>query len=79
MAPELPLVLWDCSFPDDIEFSYDTNVIQRVCDNLTLQWKDVVIKGAIMRHMLDTLQTHAPSQATNTRKRKYTALLDLPV
>jgi len=83
MAPELPLVLWDCAFGDDKPFVHDEGVIARVHGDLLAQYKELVIKTGIMGHMLGSLENTAeisrPVQNTRSKKRKYKALLERPV
>jgi len=77
MAPEIPLVLWDCSFAD-MQWNYEASVVRKVTEILQGQWEDLTIKGAIMNHMLETLRSLAPPPPANPRKRKYVQLLDRP-
>lgn len=79
MAPELPLVLWDCSF-DSTEFIYDSQVITRILEGLFDQWKEITVKYAIIRHMINALQgiAEVPNAPGRNKKRKYKALLERP-
>lgn len=77
MAPELPLVLWDCSFAD-LQWTWDESVVRKVTEGLQEQWQETTIKGAIMRHMLDTLPSAPSPPHPPSRKRKYVQLLDRP-
>ena len=79
MAPEQPLVLWDCDF-GDLSFVYDDVVVHKVTQLLQTQWEELTIKSTIMRHMLDTLQPSVSDTVeAPSRKRKYVPLLERPL
>ncbi|KAH3762300.1 tRNA pseudouridylate synthase [Pelomyxa schiedti] len=54
MASELPLVLFDCSYPD-LTFIHKQDILENVCNTFYAEWNRASMQCSLLRTMLDSL------------------------